>query len=132
MIDTVEVFSSLRALVPKAAAMPFRCEWDIPADLPYFAGHFPGNPVFPAVGIVDASLCLVTALNAALGRAAGTDLSAVSSAKFMRPMTPGLRVQVEATAVEAETPETSTWDVRWSDAGADLALLRLVLNGAGA
>jgi 3-hydroxyacyl-[acyl-carrier-protein] dehydratase len=130
MIDTVGVFSSLRALVPKAAAVPFRCEWEIPADLPYFAGHFPGNPVFPAVGIVDASLCLVTALNASLGHGGGNDLSAVSSAKFMRPMTPGLRVQVEATAVEA-TGDESTWDVRWRDAGADLALLRLVLNGDG-
>lgn len=27
--------------------------WPVPQDLPYFEGHFPGNPILPGVAILD-------------------------------------------------------------------------------
>ncbi len=50
MIDLTRAFSGMN--VEDAT----RVTWTLPRSLPYFDGHFPGNPIFPAVGIVDASL----------------------------------------------------------------------------
>lgn len=63
--------------------------YSIPADFPAFGGHFPGNPLLPAV-------CQIGLCADALSRRSGKKLevSAVSRAKFMRPILPGARVQV--------------------------------------
>lgn len=58
--------------------------WTVPADLPAFAGHFPGRPIVPGVVLVDRALL---AIGQALGRPlAGTRLGA---AKFFSPVGPG-------------------------------------------
>ncbi len=34
----------------------FSLSWRVPESLPYFEGHFPSNPIMPAVAIIDASV----------------------------------------------------------------------------
>jgi 3-hydroxymyristoyl/3-hydroxydecanoyl-(acyl carrier protein) dehydratase len=56
--------------------------WTVPADLPAFAGHFPGRPIVPGVVLLDRAVQLVAeALNA---RVIG-----IGSAKFLSPVGPG-------------------------------------------
>lgn len=62
----------------------------IPVDHPSLAGHFPGNPVVPAVVLLD---CVAQALSAALGHA--VTLSGIPSAKFLSPLAPGEEFSVE-------------------------------------
>lgn len=59
-----------------------------PPDAPCLSGHFPGNPVVPAVAILAE---LIEWAEAQLGcRIAG-----VRSARFRRPLVPGVSWQVE-------------------------------------
>lgn len=58
-------------------------------DCPAFKGHFPGNPLLPAV--VQAGLC-VDAFSRRSGKA--YELAQIKRAKFMRPLLPGVRVTV--------------------------------------
>ena len=105
MLDTRAIFADIRR------------EWTIPADLPYFDGHFPEKPVFPAVGIVDASLALVR-------RESGQEdlqLLGVVSAKFTQILGPGARV-----VIAAERVQDDQWQLDWSDGAATkFASLRL-------
>jgi 3-hydroxymyristoyl/3-hydroxydecanoyl-(acyl carrier protein) dehydratase len=55
----------------------------IPADHPCLAGHFPGNPVVPAVVLLD---LMAHALREALGGSAR--VTALPAAKFLRPLRP--------------------------------------------
>lgn len=94
MLDTNKVFAAIGE------------SWLVPPDLPYFDGHFPGQPVFPAVGIVDASLALIRKQS---GRP-NLNLLGISSAKFTVPVTPGLKVRLAIEAIGADE-----WRVDWSD-----------------
>lgn len=62
----------------------------VPADHPCLAGHFPGNPVVPAVVLLDAVL---RALAAALGRP--LHVTAVPAVKFLNPAPPGRVFAIE-------------------------------------
>lgn len=64
----------------------------IPPGFPAFEGHFPGNPLLPAV--CQTGLCAD-----ALSRQEGKplEISAVARAKFMRPVLPGAQVQITLT-----------------------------------
>jgi 3-hydroxymyristoyl/3-hydroxydecanoyl-(acyl carrier protein) dehydratase len=93
-------------------------QWKIPSDLPYFNGHFPQTPVFPAVGIVDASIVLLRhVLNS-------PDLafSSVETAKFLSPIGPGVKVSIEWSSTGDKS-----WQVDWrdSDSAQTLATLQL-------
>jgi 3-hydroxyacyl-[acyl-carrier-protein] dehydratase len=102
MISTSQVFASL------SAGNSLVREWTVPSDLPYFAGHFPGNPIFPAVGIVDASLCVLTSI---LNRGELV-VRHLPSAKFTSPIAPGTRVTVTARQIG-----DSEWTVDWTGDG---------------
>lgn len=110
MLDPRKVFANLDT------------EWIVPTDLPYFAGHFPGQPVFPAVGIVDASLEMIRkkSSNPRL------NLLSIPSAKFTSPIGPEARVHVEISQVS-----DSDWQIDWMDAMArekKFASLRLTVG----
>jgi 3-hydroxymyristoyl/3-hydroxydecanoyl-(acyl carrier protein) dehydratase len=94
--------------------------WRVPADLPYFNGHFPDNPIFPAIGITDASLTL---LQLALGQSDLT-LKSVPAAKFLSPITPGTEVRLEWMPNGEKE-----WQVDWKDAASArlLATVRLYI-----
>ncbi|MBA4265674.1 MAG: hypothetical protein C0453_11375 [Comamonadaceae bacterium] len=59
--------------------------WTVPVDHPAFAGHFPGQPIVPGVVLLDHAIHLADTW---LQRPEG--LWRVDSAKFFRPVGPGL------------------------------------------
>ena len=68
----------------------------IAADHPAFPGHFPGDPIVPGVVLLDE---VVDALSIELGCIDFPGVT-VHSAKFLRPVRPGERVQIELIPTE--------------------------------
>ena len=66
--------------------------WQVPADHPAFAGHFPGHPIVPGVVLLDEALRCTESLLAA--PAASWQ---IAQAKFLSPVGPGetLRIRIE-------------------------------------
>ncbi|MCC6137787.1 MAG: hypothetical protein IT287_04095, partial [Bdellovibrionaceae bacterium] len=87
--------------------------WSIPEDLFYFDGHFPQNPVLPAVAIVDISLAFVQKAHPGIT----VDLLSVVSAKFSQPLRPLSKTLISAkpAVVSAADQEGYFWDVEWKD-----------------
>lgn len=83
--------------------------WTLPKDLPYFDGHFPGNPIFPAVGIVDATVFLLQS------RLNGPEVyvSHFPVAKFLSPIQPGQTVRIELKKLN-----NKEWLAEWKDEAA--------------
>lgn len=104
MIDPAVAFRTLEPRLDPDGRI--RANWRVPVDLPYFSGHFPGNPIFPAVGIVDATL---QTLRAQL-KNPSLHLAAVSVAKFMSPIVPDQDVIVELAPIGADE-----WQAEWKD-----------------
>lgn len=86
-----------------------RAQWDVPATLAYLEGHFPEFPVVPGVALLDAT---VEALKNGLSQD-GLELKRVYSAKFLRPVTPGLRLQIQLFRIGNER-----WKAQWTEAEA--------------
>lgn len=58
--------------------------WQVPADHPVFAGHFPGQPIVPGVVLLDQAILFAEKM---LGCPAGN--WQVGNAKFLSPVLPG-------------------------------------------
>ena len=65
-----------------------------------FRGHFPGNPVLPAVCTIQAALVLLSEW-----RSCDVRLARISSAKFYSMVTPGMQVQFACTMYEPDGAE---------------------------
>jgi 3-hydroxymyristoyl/3-hydroxydecanoyl-(acyl carrier protein) dehydratase len=78
-------------------------QWNVPADCPYFEGHFPGMPVLPAVGMIDGSLELLKRS----GVAFGPQRLSLKKAKFTGIVRPGMTVKVSVEHKE------NRFDVEW-------------------
>lgn len=115
MIDPALAFRTLQTRLQDDGRIV--ADWRVPLDLPYFRGHFPGSPIFPAVGIVDATLqALRTQLNNP-----SLQLAGIPMAKFLNPIVPGIDV-----TLKLESHVTGEWDAEWKGAdGKLLASLRL-------
>lgn len=83
----------------------FDVHWQVPADLPFLQGHFPGLPVLPAVATLESSLQM---LRRALGDTPLV-LQRISSAKFMQPISPGQHVRIH---LQAGT-QPGQWLAEW-------------------
>jgi 3-hydroxyacyl-[acyl-carrier-protein] dehydratase len=73
------------------------CTATIRTDEPYFAGHFPGQPIVPGVFCIEmlfqaAELCLI--LETGTGRNGSMRPGAVASARFTSPIVPPREVTV--------------------------------------
>jgi 3-hydroxymyristoyl/3-hydroxydecanoyl-(acyl carrier protein) dehydratase len=70
-------------------------EFTVAANHPALAGHFPGNPVVPAVVLLDAVLAAIRAHEACV-------LHSIPAVKFLKPVLPGERVvlRLELSAAE--------------------------------
>ena len=64
-------------------------QFTVPADHPCLAGHFPGDPIVPAVLLLDLSCAVLRQLRPELG-----PLREVKAVKFMQPVRPGEAVRV--------------------------------------
>ncbi len=78
-------------------------QWQIPTDLFYFHGHFPKNPILPAVAFIDLSLEI---RKASTGLRKNWKLNAM---KILNPLRPGDRVKLSYQVISAEA-----WRVEWS------------------
>jgi 3-hydroxyacyl-[acyl-carrier-protein] dehydratase len=78
-------------------------EYDVRGTEPFFAGHFPGNPIFPGVLLVEAGAQLAGIVSqSAAGSApsAPLRLTALRAVKIFGTARPGQTLRVEATLVQ--------------------------------
>ena len=70
----------------------------IPVDAPYFAGHFPGDPVVPGVVILERVI-------EEISRRAGAPQSAqrLEAVKFLAPLRPGDELSIDLESTDATT-----------------------------
>jgi len=68
----------------------------VPADHPSLAGHFPGQPVVPAVVLLDAVFAAIRSREAFV-------LQSIPAAKFLQPVLPDERIELhlQFTAMDA-------------------------------
>lgn len=99
-----------------------KLNWIVPENIPFFDGHFPGQPILPGFAIVDESLRFLREQKKDLPLAFN-----IQNAKFARPITPRMQIEVSA---EQEAESTNRWVVRWSDATTqdELVLLSVVFG----
>lgn len=74
--------------------------WVVPNQCAYFEGHFPNNPILPAVAIIDGSLALI--------QKEASDSFIIKKAKFLGLIQPGLQVHIQA-----DLRDNTCWDVIW-------------------
>ena len=80
---------------------------DVREDLPCFAGHFPGNPIFPGVLMIEAVAqagALLGALTLGLEDDTFIAFSGVSKAKFAKPVLPGDVLDIRVSIEKARLP----------------------------
>ena len=82
-------------------------------SLACFEGHFPDDPVLPAVTILDECARIFP----------GREIAAVRSAKFLGAVRPGMRVEI-ALVRKNETD----WDLEWRHEGKKLAMISVQLR----
>jgi 3-hydroxyacyl-[acyl-carrier-protein] dehydratase len=71
----------------------------VPANHPALAGHFPGNPVVPAVVLLDAVFAVIHSRGACV-------LQSIPAAKFLKPVLPGERIDLRLEFAAAEPART--------------------------
>ena len=111
-------------------------EWTVPADAPWFAGHYPGEPVMPGVLITEHALQAAAVLISL--RLGGFDekdgvpvLTKLSDARFRRVVRPG---ETLVTHVRVDERVGPAWYMRAQvSAGEDTVLkLGFVLSATDA
>jgi 3-hydroxymyristoyl/3-hydroxydecanoyl-(acyl carrier protein) dehydratase len=93
-----------------ALSGPWSALWHVPTDLAYFDGHFPGQPLLPAVIVMEVSLAFLRSLRPGLA------VDKARQCKFKAPVRPG-----DVFRLEASTSDGATWHVAWSPASGDPA-----------
>ncbi len=93
----------------------------VPLDHPSLAGHFPGHPIVPGVVLLDAVLETIRGAHDRTLR-----LVSILSAKFLRAVEPGMRIDLQITFAE-DAP--GRWQARFvgRHAGAPVLEGRILL-----
>jgi 3-hydroxymyristoyl/3-hydroxydecanoyl-(acyl carrier protein) dehydratase len=87
-----------------AAASSITAYCHIDPNLEYFNGHFPNNPILPAVGIIDISLEAIRRLR----NVSAVRLLEIPSTRFLNPVKPNDRLRLELSE-----KEPGSWSVEW-------------------
>lgn len=97
LIDTVE------ELEPGKRAVATKC---VSYNEPYFAGHFPGEPVMPGVLIIEAlaQTGAVAVLSLPENKGKTAYFAGISSAKFKQKVTPGSVLTLETEIIRQKGP----------------------------
>ncbi len=120
MFNEAEFFKDLCSKEACEEGPPYHTVWTLPKEFPLLDGHFPGLPIFPAVGIVDATLHFLRGVL----KDQNVYIQNLAAAKFMAPITPELPVRLELTPLAEKE-----WQAEWKEAGTEklLATLRVQL-----
>jgi 3-hydroxymyristoyl/3-hydroxydecanoyl-(acyl carrier protein) dehydratase len=84
-----KIVTNISSALPAAAVI--EREFTIPADSPWFSGHFPDNPILPGVAqleMVAAAIAGISSKNLYVSR--------LSRVKFKNLVRPGERLRIEA------------------------------------
>lgn len=76
-------------------------EFHLTAEHPCFSGHFPGNPIFPAIAQLS---LVVTAIEESCG--VSVIVRGVSQAKFLKKILPNSRLDL---TIEIEAGDRAQW-----------------------
>lgn len=118
MFNESEFFKGMFPSEAAEQGPPYYTVWTLPKDFPLLNGHFPGTPIFPAVGIVDATLYFLRAIL----KNPNAYIANVAAAKFLSPITPDFPVRLEIKPLDGQE-----WQAEWKEAGTEklLATLRV-------
>ncbi len=104
LVDRIE------EIVPGDRVVGIKC---VTANEPFFAGHFPGNPVMPGVLIVEALAQTAAVLgyesSPEYQNGGGVLLMGLDRVRFRRPVVPGDVLRLEAEVLRARS---STWRLK--------------------
>lgn len=97
LIDTVEELEEGKRVVAKK---------NVTFNEPYFAGHFPGNPVMPGVLIIEAlaQTGAVAILSQPEWRGKTAYFAGINKAKFKRKVLPGDTLTLETEIIKIKGP----------------------------
>lgn len=95
-----QMIERVTELVPNESAKGIKC---VSVNEPYFMGHFPGAPIMPGVLLIESAAQLCSLVIAPEGAAQDDNkmyvLLKVKDFKFLRPVSPGDRLEIEVKAV---------------------------------
>ncbi len=95
-----QMIERVTELVPNESAKGIKC---VSVNEPYFMGHFPGAPIMPGVLLIESAAQLCSLVIAPEGAAQDDNkmyvLLKVKDFKFLRPVIPGDRLEIDVKAV---------------------------------
>jgi len=78
----------------------YSTKWVIPNNLPYFEGHFPNNPVLPAIALIDLVLYIISKIEVS----SPIKIKSIQTAKFSEVYIPG-----DIVLIKLEKKESKKW-----------------------